>query len=103
LAKKLRKKRKAPPTSPRRPWWLWAVVTAAVVLVVGGLSMLLMSGDSNTTSGGGRPELVVDQTVIDEGYVKLNTPVRTSFSIRNEGDGPLRVLGEPQVQLVEGC
>jgi hypothetical protein len=64
--------------------------------------MLLVFGSPDTTSGG-TPDLVVDQTVIDEGYVKLNTPVRTSFILRNEGDGLLQVLGEPQVQLVEGC
>ena len=88
-------------TSPWQPWWLWAAIAAAVVLIVGGLSMMLISGGSDTTNG--TPKLVVDQTVVDEGYVTLNTPVRTSFTIRNEGDGPLRVLGEPQVQLVEGC
>ncbi|MEW5957404.1 MAG: hypothetical protein AB1801_06755 [Chloroflexota bacterium] len=102
MAKKRMKNRGIAPTSPSRPWWLWAVVAAAVVLVVGGLSMLLIFGGSDTSSGG-TPKLVVDQTVIDEGYVKLNTPVRTSFTLRNEGDGPLRLLGEPQVQLVEGC
>ena len=102
MSKKSQKKRKAAQASPQRPYWLWAVVAAAVLLVVGGLSILLISGDSNTTSGG-TPKLVVDQTEIDEGYVKLNTSVRTSFTIRNEGDGLLRVLGEPQVQLVEGC
>ncbi len=103
MAKKSAKRRKVVRANPQqRPWWLWAGVAAAVLLVVGGLSMLLISGNSNTASGG-TPKLVVDQTVIDEGYVKLNTPVRTSFTIRNEGDGPLRVLGEPQVQLVEGC
>ena len=102
MAKKSRKNRKVAQDSAQRPYWLWVVVAAAVLLVVGGLSMLLISGDSNTTSGG-TPKLVVDQTEIDEGYVKLNTSVRTSFTIRNEGDGLLRVLDEPQVQLVEGC
>jgi hypothetical protein len=103
LAKKSRKNRKVAQDSAQRPYWLGVVVAAAVLLVVGGLSMLLISGDSNTTSGGGTPKLVVDQTVVDEGYVTLNTPVRTAFTIRNEGDGLLQVLGEPQVQLVEGC
>ena len=102
MAKKSGKNRKMTQAGPQRPWWLWAVVAAAVLLVAGGLSMLLISGGSDTTSGGA-PKLVVDQTVIDEGYQKLNTPVRTAFTIRNEGDSPLQVLGEPQVQLVEGC
>ncbi len=103
MAKKRMKNRKIVQAGPQRPWWLWTVVAAAVLLVAGGLSMLLIFGGSDTTSGGGAPKLVVDQTVIDEGYQKLNTPVRTAFTIRNEGDSPLQVLGEPQVQLVEGC
>ncbi len=101
MAKKKEKKKKVAQTSAQRPWWLWAMVAAAVLLVAGGLTVLLTSGGN--TASGGTPKLVVDQTVVDEGYVTLNTSVRTSFTIRNEGEGPLRVLGEPQVQLVEGC
>ena len=102
MTKKRQEKRKKAQATPPRPWWLWAAVSAAVLLVIGGLGILLMSGDSDTAAGGA-PKLVVDQTVIDEGFVELNTPVRTSFTLRNEGNGLLRVLGEPQVQLVEGC
>ena len=103
MAKKSKKRGKVAQTNPQqRPYWLWAVVAAAVLLVVGGVSILLISGDSNAASGG-TPKLVVEETVVDEGYVELNTPVRTSFTLRNEGDGLLRVLGEPEVQLVEGC
>jgi hypothetical protein len=51
----------------------------------------------------GAPRLGVDQTVIDEGYVKFNVPVRTVFELSNVGDQPLTILGEPTVQLVEGC
>lgn len=86
---------------PQPPWWLWAVIATAMVLVVGGLSALLIGNDA--TPAGGTPRLVVDQTQVDEGYQTYNTPVHTAFKIRNEGDGPLRILGEPQVQLVEGC
>ena len=102
MAKKSKKRRKVAQANPQRPYWLWAVVAAAVLLVVGGVSILLISGDSDAASGGA-PKLVVEETVVDEGYVELNTSVRTSFTLRNEGDGLLRVLGEPQVQLVEGC
>ena len=101
MAKKKEKKKKVAQTSAQRPWWLWAVVATAVLLVVGGLTVLLTAGSSESADG--IPKLAVDQTVIDEGYQQINTPVRTSFKIRNEGDGPLQVLSEPQVQLVEGC
>ncbi len=51
----------------------------------------------------GAPRLVVDQPVIDEGYNKLNVPVRTTFHLTNVGDQPLEILDEPQVKLIEGC
>jgi hypothetical protein len=40
---------------------------------------------------------------VDEGYRKFNTSVRTTFRLSNVGDQPLQILGQPQVQLVEGC
>ena len=78
--------------SPRRPWWVvWAVATAAVVLLVGGLTVLLTSNGSEPEDG--TPKIVVDQPVIDEGYKKLDETIRTSFTLRNEGDATLRILG----------
>jgi len=102
LAKKkrsIRKKKLNRP--PQRPWRLWAIAATAIVLVIGGLSLLLIG--NNAAAESGTPSLVVEQTEVDEGYQTYNTPVRTSFKIRNEGDGPLHILGEPQVQLMEGC
>jgi hypothetical protein len=40
---------------------------------------------------------------VDEGYVRFNVPVRTTFRLSNVGDQPLQILGQPQVELVEGC
>ena len=96
-----RKKNTGQRTSSRRPKWLPIVVALALALIVIGAAALLISDNAQLITG--TPRLVVEQTVIDEGYQTINTPVRTSFNIRNEGDGPLRVLGEPQVELVEGC
>jgi hypothetical protein len=78
---------------------LWLVVAGAVLLVAGGLA-ILWNGSQATT---GSPRLTVDKTEVDEGYVKLETPVRSEFTLTNVGDGPLQIVGEPQVQLVEGC
>lgn len=94
-------RRTATPSAVQRPWWLWAVAAAALVLVVGGLTILLASNSSEPEDG--TPKVIVDQPVIDEGYQKLDTPVRTSFTLRNNGDATLRILGEPTVELVEGC
>jgi hypothetical protein len=101
LSKKKQQRKTTTSAPTQRPWWLWAVAAAAIILVVGGLATLLIF-DPNAPEDGA-PKVVVDQPVIDEGYQKLNETVRTSFTLRNEGDVPLRILGEPQVELVEGC
>lgn len=86
-----------PKPQPLGQWW----IIGGVALLLIGLGLWLIPGTTRLENG--TPKLVVDQTVIDEGYQKLDTVVRTSFTLRNEGDGPLRILGEPRVQLVEGC
>jgi hypothetical protein len=56
-----------------------------------------------TPVANGSPRLAVDRTLVDEGYVKLNTTIRSQFRLSNVGDQPLQVLEEPRVELVEGC
>ena len=51
----------------------------------------------------GAPRVVVDQELVDYGEVKFDTSIETVFRVRNVGDQPLKILGEPQVELVEGC
>jgi len=98
--KKKHKKTRTKPAS-QRSWWLWAVAAVAVLFVVGGLTILLTSNSSRAETG--TPKIAVDQPVIDEGYQKLDKTIRTSFTLRNDGDASLHILGEPQVELVEGC
>jgi hypothetical protein len=100
LAKKKNKQPKAQ-AAPQRHNWLWAIAAVALVLVAGSLVVLLTS--PGATSETGSPKVVVEQPVIDEGYQKLNDPIRTSFTLHNEGDAPLQILDEPLVELVEGC
>jgi hypothetical protein len=98
-----RRKEQAPPT--RRIPWLWLAVGTAL-LIIGGLSTLWASSEAGPAVApvtSGAPKLVVDQQIIDEGPVKLNTPVRTAFRLRNIGDQPLQIMDEPIVELVEGC
>jgi hypothetical protein len=45
----------------------------------------------------------IAQERVDYGDVKVNTPIETIFHIRNVGDQPLQILGEPQVEVVRGC
>jgi hypothetical protein len=107
MSKKARLKR-SPAPSPRRIPWLWLVVAGAVLLVAGGLAILWTGSQATTGSPvtpqvTGAPRLAVDKTEVDEGYVKLETPVRSQFILTNVGDQSLQIVGEPQVQLVEGC
>ena len=101
MSKHIKPRKATTPPAPQRPWWLWAVVASVIILVVSGLALLLIF--DNNSPEAGRPKVVVDQAVIDEGYQKLNKTIRTSFTLRNEGDATLQILGEPQVELVEGC
>lgn len=80
-----------------------------MLLVVSGLRLIWTASTSPvvtldaTPEVVGAPRLAVDQEVIDEGYIKLDNTIRTTFRLRNVGDQPLHILGEPAVELVEGC
>jgi len=107
---KKRHRKKTRKSPPRRQFpWMWLAVASAVLLVVGGLGLIWASSSSTvvtldvTPEVVGAPRLAVDQEVIDEGYVKLDNTIRTTFRLRNVGDQPLHILGEPAVELVEGC
>jgi hypothetical protein len=102
MSKKHQQRRKKQVAPPHRRPWLWLAAGIAVLLVIGGLSALWASPEAGPVIGGA-PKLVVDQPIIDEGPVKLNTPVRTAFRLRNVGDQPLHIIDEPIVELVEGC
>jgi len=100
--------RKTTPAKPKTPTWVWGAFAAVALLVVGGLVVLFAPKNSTAPSGfspevTGAPALQVSQITIDEGDVKLGETQRTIFTLKNVGDKPLEILGEPQVQLVTGC
>jgi hypothetical protein len=103
MAKKSRRKQQR---QARRTPWSWAVLGGALLLIIGGV---WLAWPGNTTDPNfesqvtGAPRLVVDQTTIDEGDVKVNTQIRTAYRLQNVGDQPLKILGEPAVELIEGC
>jgi hypothetical protein len=101
LSKKKRPKKNNVQPKSQRSLWLWGAAAIALLFVVGGISLLLISGQTEPENG--TPKVVVNQTTIDEGYQKRDKTIRTSFTLRNDGDATLRILGEPKVELVEGC
>ncbi len=73
------------------------IIVVAELLVIGGAFLLWPAGD------GGTAKLAVPQSTIDEGYLAYNVPIQTAFTLRNEGNGPLKILDTPVVELKEGC
>ena len=104
--KKSRRKKKGQPP-PRRFPWTWLAAGGAVLLAVVLLLWQPWSGDEQepltSYPQSGSPRLVVEQRTVDEGYVKYSVPVSSAFVLRNEGDSPLKILEQPQVELVRGC
>ncbi|MCC7206665.1 MAG: hypothetical protein IT323_05130 [Anaerolineae bacterium] len=97
--------RNAPP--PKKPNWaliggLGALATVLIVVVV---ALLGSRGSSQPGSSpaAGAPEVSVSETEIDHGTQRFETPVESVFTVSNTGDAPLNILGEPRVELIEGC
>ena len=91
---------------PRQFRWGWLLVGLALVLVASGGLLLWRSFQAEpdfVPEVSGAPRLAVDQTTLDTGDVKFETPIQSAFRLRNVGDKPLQLLGEPQVELIEGC
>ncbi len=105
--KKHRKGRVQATAAPKiEPVYLLMIAAA----VVGGILLLIVSlinrGGADATFKPevvGAPRVAVEQDQIDHGTVKLNTTIQSVYTIRNVGDRDLVVLGEPQVEVVEGC
>jgi hypothetical protein len=103
MSKKSRSRKKKP--LPRQSLWPWLAGIGVLALIVGGVVVWTSSrpGPAVTPQVEGAPKLAVDQTVVDEGYVQYNVPVRTTYRLSNVGDQPLKIVGQPMVELVDGC
>lgn len=86
--------------------WQWLAIIVALVSVGGVLLWLVSRSSRNanfTPEVTGAPSVEVSQESVDYRDVKVNTPVETVFRVRNVGDEALIILGEPQIELIEGC
>ncbi len=105
-SKQRRSKRSQPITVHNRV--VWALLAGAGLILAAALLLLrpqpyqVAEDFVPEVEGAPRVALVSDE-VIDYGDVPLNTTVETVFRFRNTGDQVLQVLGEPTVELVEGC
>jgi hypothetical protein len=78
----------------------------ALISIGGALFWLISRGNkvaNFTPEVTGAPSVEVAQQMLDHGDVKMNTPIESVFRVRNRGDQALLILGEPQVEVIEGC
>lgn len=84
----------------------------APLLIVGGLFaiavLIIVASAANqrpayTPQVSGAPRAQIDQTQIDHGTVAFEQQVESVFRLKNVGDRPLTILGEPRVELLQGC
>ncbi len=92
------------------PRAIWAILAAGALLVIGVVFVLLRSNSGAASSQAnfspqvtGAPRVSVAQDTLDYGNVRLGTTINSVFTVHNVGDKPLQILGEPRVELVEGC
>jgi len=100
-------------SADRQMTWILAGLAGGVMLVIAALALVSRQNDKpgeRQFDPNFRPEVtgaprveVLPQDAIDYGDVKLGTTITTEFHVRNVGDQQLVVLGEPQVEVMEGC
>lgn len=92
-------------TPAHRPVWLLPVIVVGVIAAILAIIALVTGSrdDPFAPQVTGAPRAEFDQTSIDHGTIHFEQPVESVFRIRNVGDQPLLILGEPRVQLMEGC
>ncbi len=97
---------KQPTPQPKTPSIVLPVVIAGAAVVVIAAIFLLTQINQRAPfvpEVTGAPAVQVSQERFDYGDVKNNTPVHTSFQVRNVGDQTLLIFGEPHIEVVEGC
>lgn len=97
-----------PPANHKRSGWVIPAIIGAVVIVAAVVVAVLALGNRPpetpyTPEVTGRPSAVIAQAVVDHGDVQMEQTVESAFLIRNVGDQPLVIFGEPRVELVQGC
>lgn len=106
-----------PRRARKRTWhsvaWTLGGAIGSILLVVAALAFTSRGKDQPgqtafdpdfkpKVSGAPRVEIVQGE-VLDYGKVKLNTVINTVYTVRNVGDKPLLIYGEPRIEVVQGC
>jgi hypothetical protein len=98
-------KKSRQPILRQRPTWLAPAVVFGAILVVVALVAIITGTrrEPFEPEVTGAPRAEFDQTAIDHGSLRFEQPLESVFRVRNVGDEPLVIQGEPRVELVEGC
>ncbi len=102
---RIARKGAAPP--PRSPWPFIVMGVGTLLIVVVGFLVWRSSNSSPKASTPpevtGSAKLSVDRDSIDFGKVALGQSVQAQFKLKDAGDQPLKIVGNPRVELVKGC
>ena len=84
------------------------VAGGALLIIIIGVVLWVNAGRGSSGTNvpalvTGKPSLVVDRAQIDFGKVPLDIPVKATFKLSNVGDQALQILGEPVVEVKQGC
>lgn len=93
-------------TKTRHSWLLWAIAGVLILAVLGAAMWFVQSQEKKvafTPAVTGQPKASLDQVAFDYGDVQLGKTIETVFRVKNTGDRDLSILGEPRVEVVEGC
>ena len=108
-----KKSRRSQRKSNNNMQWIIGGLVGGVMLIIAALALGVFQGEDSASQKPfdanfepevtGAPSVAVDQEVVNYGDVKLGTTVNSIINVRNLGDEPLEILGEPRVELLEGC
>lgn len=79
------------------------LITAVAVLAILSQPKSLISADFRPQVLGAPSLAVLSDEVVNHGDVPVGQFVETEFVVQNVGDEILHILGNPQIQVVEGC
>jgi hypothetical protein len=100
-----RKNHRKDKTSNSLPWL--ALAGVGLLVALGAVVIGMVTGGSRanrpTPQVTGAPRVQVSPESLDHGDIHFLTTIESRFEVRNVGDEPLEILGEPRVDAVEGC
>lgn len=94
-----------PSKAQGRPTWLIPAIIVGIVVIVLAVVAAITGNrrEPFEPEVAGAPRAEFDQTRIDHGSMSFNQQAESVFRVRNVGDQPLTIQGEPRVELVQGC